>query len=86
MGVFLWSALGFVVGLLVGAIATFFVVVLVQRPVLRQAGPAWVPCACGEFVCRIHGGHVCDCPCPPIEEWLVDPYVTGGPSENGSDR
>lgn len=37
--------------------------------------PAWVPCeCCEEFVCTIHGGHVCDCACPPIEEWETDPY------------
>lgn len=38
---------------------------------------AWVPCECGEFVCRIHGMHACDCPCPPIEEWECDPYTSG---------
>lgn len=30
---------------------------------------------CDEFACNIHQAHVCDCPCPPIEEWgFYDPY------------
>jgi hypothetical protein len=38
--------------------------------------PAWVPCEyCEEFVCTIHGGHVAECECPPIEEWECDPYA-----------
>lgn len=38
--------------------------------------PAWVPCeCCDEFVCTIHGGHVSDCACPPVEEWECDPYA-----------
>lgn len=41
--------------------------------------PAWMPCVCGEeYRCTIHGGHVAECECPPIEEWSVDPYMTGG--------
>lgn len=43
--------------------------------------PAWIPCpeGCGEFWCRIHEQHACECDCPPIEEWECNPYVTGGP-------
>jgi len=38
--------------------------------------PAWMPCeCCEEFVCTIHGGHVAECECPPIEEWECDPYA-----------
>ena len=36
---------------------------------------AWQPCQCGEWWCRLHGQHVSECPCPPIEEWTVDPYA-----------
>jgi len=39
------------------------------------ASPAWVPCACGEFWCRIHGMHVFECDCLPIEQWEGDPYA-----------
>jgi hypothetical protein len=37
---------------------------------------AWIKCPreCGEFVCTIHEMHVFECPCPPIEEWKVNPY------------
>ena len=40
--------------------------------------PAWISGTGGTFECTIHGMAVHDCPCPPIEEWTVDPYVTGG--------
>lgn len=40
---------------------------------------AWIPClSCGEAFCQLHDKHVADCACPPIEEWTVDPYLTGG--------
>jgi hypothetical protein len=43
-------------------------------------GPAWVRCrCCEEFHCTIHGQHASTCPCPPIEQWAVDPYTTGRP-------
>lgn len=42
---------------------------------------AWEPCQyCDEFICNIHGIHVADCECPPIEEWVeneVFPYEPG---------
>jgi hypothetical protein len=42
--------------------------------------PAWMPClCCDEWVCTIHGEHVHDCDCPPIEDWETDPY---GPGSN----
>jgi hypothetical protein len=38
--------------------------------------PAWVKCPCCEdYQCTIHGKHVTDCPCPPIEEWDEYPYL-----------
>jgi hypothetical protein len=42
--------------------------------------PAWIPCPCCvyEFLCTIHQCHTFECPCPPIEDWTVDPYETGG--------
>ena len=43
-----------------------------------ERAPAWVPCDCGGFWCSIHDEHVHDCPCPPIEDWEVDPYQAGG--------
>lgn len=44
-----------------------------------EENPAWVPCpCCDEFLCTIHGGHAHSCDCPPIEEWEVDPYTSGG--------
>ncbi len=54
---------------------------IVRRRKRRKGGPAWLPCPgnCGEFVCQIHLTHVSGCPCPPIEDWKVDPYSTGGP-------
>ena len=36
---------------------------------------AWIPChSCDEHWCTLHRMHVANCPCPPIEEWDVDPY------------
>jgi hypothetical protein len=48
--------------------------------VKRQIAPAaWVSCpCCDEFQCTLHRMHVFDCPCPPIDQWSIDPYVTGG--------
>lgn len=44
--------------------------------------PAWMPCQCCEdYLCTIHGVHVHDCECPPLEEWETDPY---GPSSTPS--
>lgn len=41
--------------------------------------PAWVPCpCCEEFLCTIRRCHAHECDCPPIEEWEVDPYTSGG--------
>jgi hypothetical protein len=41
--------------------------------------PAWVPCpGCEEFWCTVHDQHAFECPCPPVEEWDVDPYSEGG--------
>ena len=44
-----------------------------------ESVPIWVPCQlCEDYLCREHGMHVCDCPCPPIDEWVdrgVDPYT-----------
>lgn len=35
----------------------------------------WEPCeCCEEFWCNIHGMHVFECDCPPIDEWERDPY------------
>jgi hypothetical protein len=35
----------------------------------------WLPCPlCGDYWCSLHGMHVHDCPCPPIEEWEESPY------------
>jgi DNA (cytosine-5)-methyltransferase 1 len=38
-------------------------------PVVRVA--PWVECPedCDEFLCELHGEHVQDCPCPPLEAW-----------------
>lgn len=42
---------------------------------------AWFRCECCEdHYCRIHGMHVFECPCPPLEQWAkagVDPYSPG---------
>lgn len=48
-----------------------------ERTVNGGEGPAWIPCpeGCGEFWCNIHDMHACDCDCPPIDEWKVDPYT-----------
>lgn len=43
--------------------------------------PAWVECPHGcteDYYCTIHNTHTDDCPCPPTEEWAVDPFVAGG--------
>ena len=49
--------------------------------------PAWIPCDdCADFVCTIHGGHVFECVCPPIEEWGCDPYSEGGRRPAGRPR
>jgi hypothetical protein len=37
--------------------------------------PAWIRCTCGNYWCTIHNCHAHDCPCPPIEEWDIDPYT-----------
>lgn len=38
----------------------------------------WVQCeSCEDFVCVVHGLHVWECDCPPIEWWAendADPY------------
>lgn len=48
-------------------------------PPETAATPAWVRCEdCDDYVCTIHRQHTADCPCPPIEEWVVDPYSEGG--------
>jgi len=40
---------------------------------------AWVRCPfCDEFWCVVHKMHAFECPCPPVEEWEVDPYGAGG--------
>jgi hypothetical protein len=37
--------------------------------------PIWYYCSqCEDFLCSLHDKHVYECPCPPIEEWDVDPY------------
>jgi hypothetical protein len=52
------------------------------RPTNVISKPAWVRCDCCEdFLCTIHGGHVYDCKCKPIEWWVkkdIDPYTSGG--------
>lgn len=53
----------------------------------KREPAAWVVCGkrpgrrsgCPEFWCTIHGEHVADCPCPPIDEWKINPYSTRGP-------
>lgn len=39
----------------------------------------WVKCdMCDEWLCRIHGEHVADCPCPSLDVWVEadrDPYL-----------
>lgn len=40
--------------------------------------PAWMPrLCCDEWMCTIHGEHVHDCPCSPLDEWTTDPYCPG---------
>ncbi len=46
-----------------------------------MTAPAWIPVYGhfdGPIWCSIHDMEVCDCDCDPIEDWTVDPYVTGG--------
>lgn len=44
------------------------------------SSPAWVPCdGCEDFYCQIHQQHAHDCDCPPIEEWITDPYSAPDP-------
>lgn len=33
----------------------------------------WFLCDMCDDYCSIHNMHVCDCSCPPIEEWDYDP-------------
>jgi len=34
----------------------------------------WFICdMCDDWYCSTHNMHVCDCRCPPIEEWDYDP-------------
>ena len=41
----------------------------------RDAAVYWVKCGrCNEFWCNKHKMHAFECPCPPIEEWDIDPY------------
>jgi hypothetical protein len=50
-------------------------------PYVDMPSPSWVPCnGCEDFYCRRHEMHAHDCACPAVEEWIVDPYTTGGPS------
>ena len=38
---------------------------------------AWTRCpSCPDYWCNLHQQHVHDCPCPPIEEWDTDPYLS----------
>lgn len=46
-----------------------------------MTAPAWIPVyghLDGPIWCSIHDLEVCECDCAPIDEWDVDPYVTGG--------
>lgn len=46
-----------------------------------RSKPAWVPCDCCEsHWCNRHGKHAYECPCPPVEEWELSPYVVHPPS------
>ncbi len=50
----------------------------------KKTVPAWIPCPhCESFWCTLHGVHVYDCPCPPIEEWDIDPYSDSLPFAGG---
>jgi hypothetical protein len=43
------------------------------------AWPSWTFQG-GAFLCRLHPGELVeDCECPPIEDWTIDPYTSGGP-------
>lgn len=49
--------------------------------IARTKYPAWIRCPdCDEFYCTIHRCHTSEsgCTCRPVEEWRLDPYVTGG--------
>jgi hypothetical protein len=52
------------------------------REVVGDGRAAWVRCPgdCGQSFCTLHWEHVSECPCPPIDDWDVDPYVEGGRS------
>jgi hypothetical protein len=39
----------------------------------------WIPCACGNYWCTVHGKHAHECDCPPIEGWTTDPYRDDAP-------
>jgi DNA (cytosine-5)-methyltransferase 1 len=43
---------------------------------MQRSTPAWVQCPeeCGDYWCNIHQQHTGDCECPPIDEWVTDPY------------
>ena len=53
---------------------------------VQRSTPAWVECPeeCGDYWCNIHEQHTGDCDCPPIDEWVTDPYgmQTEGPAAN----
>jgi hypothetical protein len=55
---------------------------LPRQVLLVLTPPAWMRClCCDDFLCTIHGEHIYDCSCPPIERWKMDPY---GPGSNKS--
>ena len=55
---------------------------LPRQALLAKTPPAWMRClCCDDWICTIHGEHVADCPCPPIDRWKTDPY---GPGSNKS--
>jgi hypothetical protein len=60
-------------------IEIFPIVLLLATPLMIQY-PAWILCPeeCGELYCTIHSDHVCNCPCPEINEWDIDPFYAGG--------
>lgn len=42
--------------------------------------PIWMNClTCDGFVCTLHDTHTDLCPCPPIEFWIVSPYLPPPP-------
>ena len=53
---------------------------------VQRSTPAWVECPeeCGDYWCNIHEQHTGDCDCPPIDEWVTDPYgmQIEGPAAN----